>query len=671
MAVKYSTVDKQQMRTAFTRLFNVNRELCDQPSIIEWMEAAPIGCIEDDRMFPGEDAKGRDIRMEMISVYDGDIHELVEYLRALRPDDSSLTKWEIIFKTYSELVDATKAIQLARTQQVFGETPVNGATDEPHEDGFQRELDTSNEVVSNETQSVSAEPVITQENAKEESIQKQVEPVVDIQVDEDSRVKLPSGKVEDAEVQPLTHTSNIQYKEEKQNMADMDVNKLMDAANAAGGVQDPTAVQNPGGVTGATTKPKAPEIGADYLKAATEQYEQTLEERIEWTRLNTVDQLIGANEPVAMRIPDGAVGTITTNDGGAEKRVADFIAKFEKAVGNTIDNMQDKSPAEKFPNVPDSINRQRAEAVLQLLLQLQNDPKKALPVYKAEKVSVPVKGYYIKGAKYNNPEFRDLLLLKSSGAAYATDSIKDGAVIAEGAVFILSVVQKKASVGNAAKGSEPTTDQKKEEIKGWDGSIRPRNKDVMLKANKIVYIYPTIAMTPENAVSAPAKAAITVAGSDKVVPAVFKYYLTDAEGNFETKTVTRKSRKDQTVKSETVKVTKLFSLVLRTQAAPTATDPIDEFKTDFSKFVRSDGRGAREAINYISAESIKAASVKVNKDGSETSVPNAIERLLAAASQGVTVSEVSAEVKNVTNSLKAGVSNAQAAANQQDAEDIL
>lgn len=115
----YSRGDLQAMTVAFTHLFKVHETVAQSPLVQKWMQEAPEGIVEFDGTLKGERSKQRDTRMEMYEVYDGQITNLVSYLRSLRKEYKSLSKWELIFQIYNEIMDVQKVIEQAESQTIF------------------------------------------------------------------------------------------------------------------------------------------------------------------------------------------------------------------------------------------------------------------------------------------------------------------------------------------------------------------------------------------------------------------------------------------------------------------------------------------------------------------------------------------------------------------------
>lgn len=644
MSVHYTDIDRQQMRTAFAQLFGVSKEDCDSPQIMQWMEDAPVGCIEYDGRFDKETAKDRDIRMELHQVYEGDIRDLVEHLRRMFPEYRDLTKWALIFKVYSGIQEVQSVIRSAQDAKVFQAEAAK--VEEPHVDDPQTDLSSSNEVKPNVVESTT-----------------QSQDVPGKQQGQDASIEVSSGKLEEQDAQPSYNTSisNI-HKEEKI----MDSNALMNAANAGAATTNPTATQTTGGKKVAV-KP-APTLDPTMIAAARASVTETLEQRAAWTGSHFVSRVISPYEPNAKRVINAKAGVISMDETKAAKAVEKQIEKFETAVGMKFADMDSiERLSERFPHVTSSEALDRAEAIRQILLQLKQNPTAQLAVFVDQAPSISVKGYTVDGVNYSSSEFRDLLLAKSSGAIYAQGALVDGKPSNEGTAFILATATRNAS-GNAKKGEKPVGSEAKEAQKGWEGVIRPKNKKAFVeKAGNVVYVYPTLAnATVEQQKNVPMKALIVVGGKD--APASFRY---DVYENGQIKMTAPEASSDGKTK-EAKPVQATYSLSLRVMVAVTAAAPIDEFSKDAAKFAKSgvsnEGKAIREALDYTNVEALKAA--QVDKDGK--TVTTALEKLLVATAQGVTITaNENAEVASIVNGIKANAGNATAAQNAKDAKDLL
>ena len=93
----YSNSDMQAMKAAFAKVFNVDKSVCDSLEVIKWMENAPIAIVEYDGRFKKESSKDRDVRMELIEVYDGMVQDLINYCRKIFKEYRQYSKWEMLF----------------------------------------------------------------------------------------------------------------------------------------------------------------------------------------------------------------------------------------------------------------------------------------------------------------------------------------------------------------------------------------------------------------------------------------------------------------------------------------------------------------------------------------------------------------------------------------------
>lgn len=100
------------LKTAFQYAFNVDSDrVFENEEIADWIQEAP-GCLVDfDSYLDKEDAHGRDYRMRLYKVYDGEYKELGDYLRKLYPEMAFDTDLVIIFKVYNCIENITDTLQ--------------------------------------------------------------------------------------------------------------------------------------------------------------------------------------------------------------------------------------------------------------------------------------------------------------------------------------------------------------------------------------------------------------------------------------------------------------------------------------------------------------------------------------------------------------------------------
>ena len=113
----YSKADRGAMQAAMLRTFNIRKEYLKAPAIVEWMHSAPVALVEYEGYLPNEKPKHRDRRMEIHSVYHGNIKGLVDHLRNLDKSPEARSSWrEILFTYYKGISDVQEVIARAKTQ---------------------------------------------------------------------------------------------------------------------------------------------------------------------------------------------------------------------------------------------------------------------------------------------------------------------------------------------------------------------------------------------------------------------------------------------------------------------------------------------------------------------------------------------------------------------------
>lgn len=651
----YSETDLRQMKAAFSKVFGVTKEQCDCPEVINWMSIASTGCVDYDGFLTGETPQERDFRMEQFQAYESnDVEELVNSLKRTLPECRPLTKWEAIFKVYSGIEDVNSVIRSAKNWKYSQQGTVK--TDAPHVDEPQSKLSSSNE-------ERSVEPVKPVEALppKENPVERQEQRVTNSDA---------SGKDEGKNEQPLYNKETINSNVSKEDYS-MNADDLMRAANTAGGSTTVTNTQQTGG-TKVAAKP-APTLSDDYINAARQLYYDSLEERAAWTSQHFVSRVISPYEPTARRIIDANNGFVSADESKSDKVVARYVQKFEQVVGRPLSDMEALPLSERYPNVRDDANRERAEATRQLLLELKQNPTKKIKVYVDPDPAITIKGYTIDGQNLDAVEMRDLMMAKSSGAIYAVGALVDGKPSNEGTKFVLSTVTRVQSSGNAKAGSKPTTDAQVEKVKGYDGVIRPSNKKNFIdKAGNVAFVYPIFEnATAEQRKNTRVKAAIMV--GSKEVPATFRAVDVDENGNVKMTEGKPTIGKDgQTVIKGQKEKTVAFSLSVMTPTAVTKVAPNDEFTDTAAKFVKrtlGDGKGTRNAVDFTSADAIREA-LKPDQNG-KTPISQ-MEKLIAASAMGATLTtSANADVVAIVNAAKSAAGNKAAAQNAADSDDLL
>lgn len=631
----YSKNDVVQQQTAFSHLFGCSKEVCNSKAIKDWIENTPSRLVEFDYSLQGESNEGKDKRMEMFQVYDGNFKELVDYLRELYPDKRTFSKWELMFDVLNGIMPVKKDLDaainrqlvksFADTQQVKGDLPLN--------ENEEKVVDGNKSADNGETKSEFSETTSTGNG-------------------------LHSSELTD--VHRDTNNNNIEEekfsmaKNNKDNKGTSDTINLDALAGMAGESQ---SLGN-----GNTDAPK-PVVEDKTIQATINAVTNTIELRTQWTKDNQVEKIIAATEPTSLRFKSDATGVIASAEGVTRANAVNKAYKnFCAATGyDEMDIVEDATLREKFPKVKDIDEARKAEAVLELIQKLKNDNNLELPIYISDKAAWSVKGVIIGGTSYCNSEFRDLLIAKSAGAAYAVGSLDaTGKPVKDATTFVLSVASKKKAVKQSTDGQSPTTQAATNSVTIMDGVVRIKNKAVFLdKGGSVTVVYPTLQNpTPEQMKYVSAKPVITVAGKQTV--ASFRYEAeektTDAAGN------------DIEAKMKT------FSLTVRALAALTSAEPAAQFGSaeEAAKFGKAVGLGntVKEQIDYTSTEVVsKALLGTTDKNGKTTQ--NAMVKLMAAMAMGRTETNASlGEAERVINSIKASASDAETAENEAAANEM-
>lgn len=536
---KFSKGERGAMEAAIKRLYDVRGEFLKSPVIVQWMEEAPVAIVEYDGYLKNEKAKHRDRRMEIHSVYDGSINELVTHLRNIFPDRRNLSKWELIFTTYSEISDVQKVIAQAKTETVFSveETKeVPQTTEElPITQGTSIEDSTANatEISENET-AVEVQQSVESGNALESEVKSQetAEEVVT-----NDAVNKPTGSAITEPEQTLfdNHSNKENTNTEVKEMSG--INELLGAANAAAGA-NAAEEQKMTGASNVSSKKASDESKARVAELLSESQAA----RSAWTRENTVSAVIVTQAPAALRVVD--TKGVPTSESDATKAAEEVDKKFLKFValvsgkqGLTIEDFDKLDDASKYANVVDKGNNMaKAKAMYDLYKNMKQNPtgEYAAFIPGSDKVNYPIKGYFIDSVPYSTDEFIVQLLDNGNGVLYGAGSMdKEGREIdSDKAVsFKVAIARKK----EASKAQGITTEKKEIQVP----IIRPKNKREFLKdANNIKYLFTK--ESEEGLGKASFKAAINVDG-ERVGATVAVYALDDKGNRIERENKNRKA----------------------------------------------------------------------------------------------------------------------------------
>lgn len=635
-----------KMQTAFCNVFKCRKEACENTEIQKWMEDAPLELVDYEGTLDGETPKLRDMRKERFEVYDGDIKPLAECLKEIKPEYKPLTMWEVVFTAYNEILNVDTIIHEAEHQLRDSSQSLVGASDA---EALKTSSSVSTEAVPNEEIESSPIESVDEEQPTgnhEESIEHSL-------FNKSSNSDTEELPVATKSAESGTRDVGIAKDEEHINInqslkEDKQMSNLNEMKKLAG------QGQNPGG-----TIVSKPSINADAIESTRTALANDIEARTAWTKNNLVEKVICATQPAALRYPANPVGVVKVEEGDARtKAVNKLYDNFKAATGYdpmSIKEGETQSLKEKFPKVPadSEIDLRKAEAVLNMINQLKANKDMELPVYVPEKVNYPISGCVIGGEKYNMNEFQNLLVAKSSGAAYAMGALDaQGGVIAEGTVFIFSTIEKEQKKKDNAQGQTPTSNPKATGVSVVKGQIRVKNKNTFVgNTNNIITVFPTVQGEDKEQMKY-VSAAAAMEFDGEIVPASFRYLKEE------------KSAENGTNEVKTVK--KTFSLRVRTLIKLTEQAPIAEFEGIAEKFGKAVGLStakAKEAVNYTDPEAVKAMLEGTSKkDG--TKVEGALVKMLAAMASGAADQKAEGEVADLVNAIKDKASATTEKANQ-------
>lgn len=527
----YSKGEKEAMIAAFAHHFNVSKEVASAPAAWEWIADSPVVIVDYDGYLKGENAADRDKRMEIVSAYDGQVSELVSYLRYKFPNRKSLTKWALIFQVHADIIDVNPTIERAKSQIVLG------ASEESDETPIETEVAQSNpgtstkELLGAETEAPAVEqPAIGADTVHMAEAEATVEEPSDnhgdvqkAQVADDSDAT-PSGNGHEPVDTHLYKTTNHMEEEEMSG-----VNDLLQAAQGAQGSANPAETQQaPSANTGA--------VKAD-MKVAQMAVSQRLSgeaaARNEFTRNNVVTALVTTQKPAAMRrISDkGTVGTETDPVKQADAingKLIGFIAAVTGKKGLTVEQFEALTDAERYANVVtgttkvndvDVSNVDKAKAIYELIKAVKQNPAMEVPAFIPAKLSYPIKGYAVAGKPMPADEFMVLMCDKSNGGIYGEGGVNEAGAEVDGATSFRLATAKKVE---RAQATAITTQKVERRVP----VVRIKNKAAFIEGGKhLIYLFEQ--EDTENEGRAAFRAAINVNGV-MVSAGVTVYALDDA-----------------------------------------------------------------------------------------------------------------------------------------------
>lgn len=572
----YSMNDMTVMKSAFAKVFNVDKSICEDKDIIKWMADAPVVIVEYDGRFRKESSKDRDIRMELIEVYDGIISDLVNYCRRVFKEYRQYTKWEMLFKVANEISSVDKLIERAQTGVVFADDATTKEEPQHVEESLSSQSSSVEKVVETSIEAKTESSVTITDNLEEVTSKDEVKvsikekevrvdtsgEIMDVHNDkavESSKdaetVVKPTGNADDVKKHSLSNTNNNIKSMEETNMENDAMKQMMEAAQKA--ASDPTQAQVAPGKSNAGSADKAKD--KENIAAVAQILGEEKNVRNNWTRNNVVTDVVSTQKPAALRTlsNEGTPTTEAEQDKALEKvneNIAKFVAGVSGRKGCTVEQFAGLTDDEKYANVYGSTaeirtaNVIKAKAMYELLMQIKQNPMAPIKAFipSADKVSYATKGYAINGRPLPVEEFIVELLDNGMGIIYG-----EGSMSAEGTdigdkpvtfkVGIAKVTEKNQSTGIAA-----TATVKKVP------TIRPKNKKEFIRnGQNVIFLFDKLAEGENAQGTASFKAAIQ--GADGVTNAVVPVYALDENGN-------RIAKEKKTADAETTYKTKMVSI---------------------------------------------------------------------------------------------------------------
>ena len=546
----YSKADRGAMKAAMLRTFNIRKEYLKAPAIVEWMQSAPVALVEYEGYLPNEKPKHRDRRMELHSVYHGNIKGLVDHLRNLdkSPEARSLSKWEIIFTYYKGISDVQEVIARAKTQTVFGNNETNRKEVPQSKEELPISQSSSNEDIQ---KSKSEEPVL-----QEKPTETEVTSHEKSSVEEENHVEMPTGSVVTSTESSLYNNTIKENKiMEVNNMSG--VNELLAAANAANSDAGREQV-----APVASNVKSGNKASAEAKEKVTSILAETKAQANEYVKNNTVSALIAPQKPNALRVKSNMGkafnDNVLNNEEELNKKLSEKISKFITAVsgrqGITLEQFEALSDAERYANVvvteTNTNGAKKAAAIYNLYKQIKANPSAEYAAYipGPDKVSYATKGYMIGSKVFTVDEFIVELLDNTMGGIYG-----EGSIDANGnAIGDKPVAFKIASVQTSERDTQAGIAAKKAPRKLV---VRPQNKKEFINGGAHVVFLMTQESEDETG-RASFKAAIDVDGA--IMPATVSVYALDNEGN----KIIRSEKKDKDGKQVITYRTKVASCSL-------------------------------------------------------------------------------------------------------------
>lgn len=461
----FSKSDKNLMNVALKKLFGVSNEVLTTDVVREWMNTAPVALVEYEGLLGNENAKQRDRRMEDHQVYSGDISKLIKALRNAFPKRSSMSKWELVFTCYNEIMSVQDVLTQAQTQLAFSDEPTS-STEVPQTEELPNSQSSSTEesvITPTETVPEETSPVSIPTIAEE--VVHTVEPAEkaheELAPNENGNVSEPTGSVDQTEQTYL----NNSIKENKTEEIKMDaMENLMNAAQAA----------NPEGSAEApAAKPKKAGISEDVKNKVVSVLADTKVRRDEYTKTHQITGVVATMKPAALRMKqatgrsfkDSVYAKPEDLKAALDERLAKLVCKFSGDPDMTVDAFEAATDDVKYFAVKTDSDENaiaKAKAIWEIAKRVQQNPQEMLDAYKPKdaQISYPVKGAILEGKPYTMDELVVKLMDETVGGLYGEGSCDENGnpVGDKPTIFKVQVVtNKKAAKGDTIAQNKAAT----------------------------------------------------------------------------------------------------------------------------------------------------------------------------------------------------------------------
>ena len=631
--VNYSPEEKMAMRAAYRQLFGASKNKSKSPEAIQWMEEAAVKIVEYEGFLKGETAVQRNARMELMEVYDGKIDALSEHLKSYSLEYESMTKWAIVFTVYNGIkssgIEAEQVTEDSNTSELEEDT----AADSGMSNTSEMVQETVEAVPTMEEFVESVGETIAEDNYPEEP-----ESVEVVDKEPTETVSEALGKATEEMNEPFTKNNNSNFMEEKE---------MSDALNR-GAQQILGGQQNPNGAN----KP-APIQDTEAISAAKSKLESTAEARAAWSDQNRVGRVGIASVPASERFVSeaDAKGMVASSDTNCEATVNKLYEGFKKVTGYEEVNAAEADLSIKFPNVLTATDRTKAEEILKMLLQLTQNPRMELPVFKPAKPTYNIKAYRINGTWFSSKELMRELIQNSTGGVNWEGDNEIG--------FSVAVSSKKVKVaekGQSVNKVAATAQSEKVKI----GVVRVSGKSKIIDSGDFDFIFGTDnAAEPKKVKAKAAIVSIDAQGNTLQQAAMFSYVEVDSQGRKKTKENTARGGKTsgKTKSDRQLYVMKTFTLPAYVEVYPLQETPNSDFGcVDAAAAKERYGASAGARGNAAPAKdwgSVEAMNSTTKKDN--TVVEPQLVKLMAAMADGSL--DMGSELKDLTGELKASAAN--------------